>query len=329
MLRRDTPQPAPLRGHDRPARNRLGRMGACSSRNRRVPPSAPGRRPDRHRLRRHALAPGRRTRTVRGRSTARSRRWPRWRRGAQLAVITGRDARTVVRLAGLDAVPGLSSPASTALETWTDGDLTHAGHARGHGGSCANACPGAGRRRPGPVDRGQAAVAGRARPPARTRTAALAAVADAGDRARRRARPRGPPRPRRAGAAAAGLRQGRRAEPAGAEGRTAVLFVGDDLGDLPAFAEIGRLRDAGGIAAWASPSRSVRRSEAAVDAADAAVADPRRRRRAARARSPAGLDAPTAPRPARRAGPGTTRSAAAGPPPRASAPPARPARSPA
>ena len=35
-------------------------------------------------------------------------------RGAQVAVITGRDARTVVRLGGLDAVPGSSWPGSTA-----------------------------------------------------------------------------------------------------------------------------------------------------------------------------------------------------------------------
>jgi trehalose 6-phosphate phosphatase len=44
--------------------------------------------------------------------------------GAQLAVITGRDARTVVRLGGLDRVPGVVVAGLYGIETWHDGELT-------------------------------------------------------------------------------------------------------------------------------------------------------------------------------------------------------------
>jgi trehalose 6-phosphate phosphatase len=45
-------------------------------------------------------------------------------RGAQVAVITGRDAETVVRLGGLDAVPGVVVEGLYGLEQWRDGELT-------------------------------------------------------------------------------------------------------------------------------------------------------------------------------------------------------------
>jgi trehalose 6-phosphate phosphatase len=44
-------------------------------------------------------------------------------RGAHVAVVTGRDAETVVRLGGLHAVPGLSVQGLYGLETWSDGAL--------------------------------------------------------------------------------------------------------------------------------------------------------------------------------------------------------------
>ena len=44
-------------------------------------------------------------------------------RGARIAVITGRDARTVVRLGGLDGVPGLTVAGVYGAETWTSGEL--------------------------------------------------------------------------------------------------------------------------------------------------------------------------------------------------------------
>lgn len=43
--------------------------------------------------------------------------------GAHVVVITGRDAATVVRLGGLDAVPGLRVAGLYGLETWHDGNL--------------------------------------------------------------------------------------------------------------------------------------------------------------------------------------------------------------
>ena len=43
--------------------------------------------------------------------------------GAQVAVITGRDARTVVALGGLDAIPGLIVEGLYGAERWQDGAL--------------------------------------------------------------------------------------------------------------------------------------------------------------------------------------------------------------
>lgn len=45
-------------------------------------------------------------------------------RGARIAVVTGRDARTVVRLGGLDAVPGIVVAGLYGAERWHDGTLT-------------------------------------------------------------------------------------------------------------------------------------------------------------------------------------------------------------
>jgi trehalose 6-phosphate phosphatase len=45
-------------------------------------------------------------------------------RGARIAVITGRDARTVIRLGGLDAIPGLTVAGLYGAETWSGGELT-------------------------------------------------------------------------------------------------------------------------------------------------------------------------------------------------------------
>jgi len=43
--------------------------------------------------------------------------------GAQVAVVTGRDARTAVQLGGLDAVPGLIVEGLYGMESWHDGRL--------------------------------------------------------------------------------------------------------------------------------------------------------------------------------------------------------------
>ena len=46
------------------------------------------------------------------------------RRGARVAVVTGRDATTVLRLSGLERVPGLVVEALYGLERWAGGELT-------------------------------------------------------------------------------------------------------------------------------------------------------------------------------------------------------------
>ncbi|HTZ42352.1 MAG TPA: trehalose-phosphatase [Jatrophihabitans sp.] len=46
------------------------------------------------------------------------------RRGAQVAVVTGRDARTVLELGGLHDVPGLLVSGLHGAESWRDGELT-------------------------------------------------------------------------------------------------------------------------------------------------------------------------------------------------------------
>jgi trehalose 6-phosphate phosphatase len=45
------------------------------------------------------------------------------RAGAQIAIITGRDARTAVELGGFDAVPGLVVEGNYGAESWQDGEL--------------------------------------------------------------------------------------------------------------------------------------------------------------------------------------------------------------
>lgn len=45
-------------------------------------------------------------------------------RGAQVAVVTGRDARTVVGLGGLDAIPDVIVEGLYGIERWQDGELT-------------------------------------------------------------------------------------------------------------------------------------------------------------------------------------------------------------
>src|SRR5690242_10884836 len=45
-------------------------------------------------------------------------------RGAHIGVVTGRDAATVVRLGGLDVVPGLVVEGLYGLEQWRNGELS-------------------------------------------------------------------------------------------------------------------------------------------------------------------------------------------------------------
>jgi trehalose 6-phosphate phosphatase len=191
--------------------------------------------------------------------------------GAQIAVITGRDARTVIRLGGLDAVPGIVVAGLYGMETWTAGRL-----------SSPPASPVIDRLRdllPPIVAGGDPDVwiedkrlslvvhARKARDPG----AALAQLAEP--------------------VAALAVQLGLEVHPGSdvlelrlpgfdkadalarlAAGHQAVLFLGDDVGDLPAFEEVRRLRTGGTIAYCVG----VRSSGVAEldDAADVEVPDP-------------------------------------------------------
>ena len=170
--------------------------------------------------------------------------------GAQVAVITGRDARTVVRLGGFDAVPGLVVAGLYGIETWTDGELTSP-----------------------PTPPAIEQLRGRLPP-----------VVAAGDpdlwiedkrlslvvHARRAADPDAALAERSPAVTALAEELGFEVHPGSgvlelrlpgfdkagalarlADGRDTVLFLGDDLGDLPAFAEIRRMR-AGGRRAYSA-----------------------------------------------------------------------------
>jgi trehalose 6-phosphate phosphatase len=191
--------------------------------------------------------------------------------GAQVAVVTGRDARTVVRLGGLEAVPGLIVAGLYGIETWTGGELSSP--------ETPDAIERLRARLPAVVEGGDPAVwiedkrlslvvhSRRAADPA----AALAELADpvtelghdlgfdvhlGSDVLELRL-----PGFDKAGALTRL-----------ASGRSAVLYLGDDLGDLPAFAQIRRLRDSG-VTAWGVAVASTAVAEVAA-AADASVSDP-------------------------------------------------------
>lgn len=193
------------------------------------------------------------------------------RRGAQIAVITGRDAETVVRLGGLAQVPGILVAGVYGIETWADGAL-----------SSPDTPPEVAQLRerlPAIVGRGDPDVwiedkrlslvihARRAADP----RAALAALREPVDRLSAELGVEVHP-----GSDVLELRLPGHDKAAAlarlAAGRTGALYLGDDLGDLPAFAELRRMRSAGRPAF----SVAVRSSGVAEleDAADADVADP-------------------------------------------------------
>lgn len=191
--------------------------------------------------------------------------------GARVAVITGRDAHTALRLGGLDSVPGLTVAGLYGIETWTDGALeTPDTPAEIH------------RLRevlPGILDGGDPDIwiedkrlslvvhARRAADPDAALAGVEAGVRNLADELALEVHP---------GSQVLELRLPGYDKAAAldrlAAGAGAVLYLGDDLGDLPAFAEIGRLRSAG-TPAW---SVGVLSSGAAgiADAVDVTLADP-------------------------------------------------------
>jgi trehalose 6-phosphate phosphatase len=192
-------------------------------------------------------------------------------RGAQLAVITGRDAVTVVRLAGLAAVPGLVVAGLYGVETWAAGRLT----TQDTPASVERL-----RERLPPVlagadpavwveDKRLSLVvhARKAQDPAAALAQLTPAVSALGEELGLEVHPGSDvlelrlPGFDKAGAL------GRLAA-----GRSTVLYIGDDLGDIPAFAEIRRMRDAG-VTAYGVAVRSSGVPDA-IEAADAAVESP-------------------------------------------------------
>ncbi|HKC28459.1 MAG TPA: trehalose-phosphatase [Jatrophihabitans sp.] len=170
------------------------------------------------------------------------------RRGAQVAVITGRAADTVVRLGGLDAVPGIVVAGLYGLQMWQDGRLES----------------------PEPPESIEVlraelpeVVESGGDPDVWIEDKGLSLVVHA----RTSADPDAALARLREPVSALAKRLGLEVHPGSdvleirvpgydkagalarlAAGRKAVLFLGDDLGDLPAFAEIRRLRDEGMIA---------------------------------------------------------------------------------
>lgn len=173
-------------------------------------------------------------------------------RGAQVAVVTGRDAQTVVRLGGLAAVPRLVVAGLYGLETWAGGRLTSPG------------TPPAitTLRERLPITLAAAGVdpaiwiedkrlslvvhSRRAADPEQALAQVHGAVAELADDLELELHP---------GSGVLELRlpgfdKARViAQLVAAHDPTAVLYLGDDLGDLPAFAEMRRLR-ATGTPAW-------------------------------------------------------------------------------
>lgn len=193
-------------------------------------------------------------------------------RGAQIAVITGRDAETVVRLGGLDAIPGVLVAGLYGLETWTAGRL-----------ETPDVPPAIEQLR----DRLPAIVAAGADPDVWVEDKRLSLVVHA----RKAADPDAALAPLREPVLALADELGLEAHPGSdvlelrlpgydkaralarlAAARSAALYLGDDLGDLPAFAEIRKLRAAG----TAAYSVAVRSSDVPEldGVADVEVADP-------------------------------------------------------
>lgn len=192
-------------------------------------------------------------------------------RGAQVAVITGRDARTVLRLGGLAAVPGVVVAGLYGMETWQDGTLSTP--------DTPEAIDRLRERLPAVLERGDPDVwledkrlslvvhARKAADPDAALAALHEPVANLAAELGFEVHP---------GSDVLELRLPGY-DKAGALARLAadheaVLFLGDDLGDLPAFGEVRRLRDSGRTAYGVGVRSS---NVAELDgAADAYVEDP-------------------------------------------------------
>lgn len=191
--------------------------------------------------------------------------------GATVAVITGRAARTAVRLGGLDTVPGLVVAGLYGLEIWHDGTLDSPDEPA--------ALTELRERLPAALAGGDPALwiedkrlslvvhARRAADPAAALAGIDGPVRELAGRLGLEAHP---------GSGVLELRLPGTDKASTldrlAGDRNAVLYLGDDLGDLPAFEQVRRMRAAGrlayGVAVETSAVPEVRAG------ADVAVADP-------------------------------------------------------
>ncbi len=196
------------------------------------------------------------------------------RAGAHVVIITGRDAETVVRLGGLDAVPGLHVSGLYGLETWHDGNLVRPDEPESIR-SLRERLP--------------AVVAEHGMPGVRVEDKGLSLVVHT----RRSADPQGalatlqPPVARLAHELGLEAKDGRNVIELRLPGHdkggvlrnvirevdpAAMLYAGDDFGDLPAFEVVAGAR-AAGCAAWRVGVVSAEVPELA-DHIDVAVNDP-------------------------------------------------------
>lgn len=195
--------------------------------------------------------------------------------GARVAVITGRDARTVIDLGGMDVVAGLHVAGLYGAEEWRDGAV--------HTPETPPAMQRLRDRLPTVVERHASdprvwiedkrlslVVHGRLTDaPEGALDPLRAPLAELADELELEVHPgRGVIELRLPGIDKGGAlrRLVERTRP------RQVLYVGDDVGDLPAFEQIGRLR-AEGIPAWGVAVVSAEAPEVA-EAADARVGDP-------------------------------------------------------
>lgn len=197
-------------------------------------------------------------------------------RGALVAIVTGRDAATAVSLGGFDRVPGVWVAGLYGAQRWHAGaldvqaDAPAIQAARGRLASVlasAQADPAVWIEDKGlslVVHARKAANPEAALAPLREPVAALAAELEL------EAHPgRGVVELR-----LPGYDKGRALRELVAEtGANTVLFVGDDVGDLPAIEAVAALRAAGRAAAWSVAVRTAEAPEVA-SAADAAVGSP-------------------------------------------------------
>ncbi len=196
-------------------------------------------------------------------------------RGARVAVVTGRDAATAVRLGGLEAVPGLVVAGLYGLETWSDGEL--------HSPGTPEAIEALRERLPKTLagadadpaiwieDKRLSLVvhARRADDPATALTGVEAAVAALADDLGLELHPGSGVLELRVPGFDKGRAIGRLVEEAGA---SAALYLGDDLGDLPGFETIRSLRRAG-LPAW-SIGVTASGADGLAEAVDAVLPDP-------------------------------------------------------